>query len=359
MMIAARRGLGIAAACIVAAVASGVVASACTLDLDLRISCGDGYVDREAGEECDPADPDRAFENACAEIDRPMGKAACDEVACEIDRSFATCAVCGDGNIDEVAGEECEGSDFNGNLCPGNAGSLQCKSCKLDYSECRNCGNGIVEPELGEECDPRDALTLSTPRPCAGDETFPGIVSPYLGKPFASGTYRQCKDSCTWVRSECSYCGDDVLDDTPLRLDPFGDTILSQPEECDGNAFSEARLQASGVWTECATWENPLQPGEALEGLRPNVACVSPDATSTSSPPCYVPGLADSANHCCVRAGESCPAPGTAYAEAGLKCCYEYLHADEVAAGDDPCETVFTEGMIGLRVCRPFDLATE
>lgn len=350
-MLAARRGIGIAAACLVAAIASGAVSSACTLDLDLRISCGDGYVDVEAGEKCDPADPERAFEGACAEIDRRMGTARCDEITCEIDNSFETCAVCGDGHIDTVAGEECEGGDFNGQICPGDAGTLQCKGCKLDFSACRACGNGIVEQELGEECDPGEMLGLSTNRPCAGDSTFPGIVSPFQGdppKPYASGEYQTCRDNCKWNRTNCSYCGDGVLDDTPLQVDPFADANFSSPEECDGDAFSEARLQISNFWDECTSIPNPDAPGELLEGVRPNLRCNSMCIAGGGAP-----------DPCCVRAGEACPDPGTAYAEAGLRCCFEYLHADEIAAGGDPCETVFTGQMIGLRVCRPFGLATE
>ena len=352
-MVAARRGLGIAAACIVAAVASGAVASACALELDLPISCGDGYVDDEAGEECDPAVPE-SYESACEGTIRPFGTAACDPITCRVDSSPLTCHFCGDGEVDapEPALEECDGDNFNGDSCPGGAGVLRCTSeCKKDFSACDHCGNGVVEPDLGEECDPGETLTLSTPRPCAGDETFPGIVSPFQGeppKPFASGTYQQCKDNCTWVRSACSYCGDGVLDDTPLQIDPFADANFSQPEECDGDAFSESRLQLSNLWDECTNIPDPTEPGEVLGGVRPNLRCNSMCIAGGGAP-----------DPCCVRAGEACPSPGTPYAEAGLKCCYEYLHADEVAAGDDPCETVFTGGMIGLRVCRPFGLATE
>lgn len=360
MMIAARRGLGIAAACIVAAIASGAVASACTLDLDLRISCGDGYVDVEAGEECDPAVPG-SYESACEGTIRPFGTAVCDPITCEIDNSPLTCHFCGDGEVDapEPALEECDGNNFNGDSCPGGAGVLRCTNeCTKDDSACERCGNGIVEPEFGEECDPAEALSLSTPRPCAGDGISGGIASPFQGeppKPFASGTYQQCRDNCKWIRSACSYCGDGVLDDTPLQIDPFADANFSQPEECDGDAFSEARLQLSTRWETCNAIENPLEPGSFLEGVRPNLGCNAMCGAGASEPTC------------CVRAGEACPSPGTAYAEAEpvddndppLKCCWEHLHKDEIEAGADPCETVFTGEMIGLRVCRPFGLATE
>jgi hypothetical protein len=269
--------------------------------------------------------------------------------------------------VDAIAGEECDGENLDGQVCDGDAGTLACYPsthpefpCKFDRRACDNCGNGIVEPELGEECDPSDTPSLAQTRQCAGDGMSPGIASPFPGdppKPYASGTYQQCRENCKWNRSTCSYCGDGVLDVTPLLVDQFGDANPSQPEECDGDAFSQARLELSTRWEVCTTIENPHEPGTFLDGVRPNLGCNATCRAGAGSPTC------------CVRAGEACPSPGTAYAEAvleenglendpPLKCCWEYLHADEVAAGEDPCETVFTGDMIGPRVCRP-GLATE
>src|SRR5688572_22131081 len=163
--LALARGFGIATACLFGMLGAAAVNSACTLQLDISIACGDGYVDLEAGEECDPDDPDRAFESACGDIGRPQGTAQCDAATCEIENSFQICAFCGDGMIDGE--EQCEGSNLNGQVCPGDAGTLQCKDCKYDYSACQTCGDGD-DDDVGEECDP-SSLNLAMPQLCAGD----------------------------------------------------------------------------------------------------------------------------------------------------------------------------------------------
>jgi len=52
------------------------LAAACAFPLDDEIACGDAYVDRAAGEECDPQDPARGYEQACVGTTRPRGLAA-------------------------------------------------------------------------------------------------------------------------------------------------------------------------------------------------------------------------------------------------------------------------------------------
>lgn len=79
--------------------------------------CGDGVVDKDAGEECDDANND--------DHDNCTG--------CEK-------AYCGDG-IKNINTEECDGSDFGGSSCAsyrqGMEGSLVCSSdCTISYEHC-------------------------------------------------------------------------------------------------------------------------------------------------------------------------------------------------------------------------------
>lgn len=65
--------------------------------------------------------------------------------------------LCGNGVIDP--GEECDGSDLNGQSCQGlgfYGGIMVCGSnCQVDITDCSGrCGDGVIEP--GEECDTLD-----------------------------------------------------------------------------------------------------------------------------------------------------------------------------------------------------------
>lgn len=107
------------------------------------------------------------------------------------------CPYCGDSKID--AGEECDGTDLDGNECSDfenfNTGELKCKDCKFDTSGCSVvvCGNNIIDP--GEECDGSNW----------------GVISGCTDFDYTSGTLK-CVN-CKFDKSDCSSTKPDRCND--------------------------------------------------------------------------------------------------------------------------------------------------
>ncbi len=287
--------------------------------------CGDGFVDEAAGEECDPGVPE-SFEDACRNVTgRTFGVATCDPTTCEIIADIEQCAICGDDIADPFRGEECDGIDLRNEVCPGNAGTLRCADdCTFDMSDCEACGNGTVEEF--EECDFREQpggfgieLKCST------------IAFPIPNKPYTSGDVNMCTESCRWNRVRCGYCGDGEVDDNPI-IDDLG-TRLAEPEVCDGDRFATDAFDGFPEKTIC-----DAEAANTGLNLRPNLACnelcdglVVPEGGGPN---------------CCVAAGSPCPSPG-----AQRQCCFSYAHPE---LADDQCESpVLVDGTIGFPLCRP------
>lgn len=205
----------------------------CPFELQRGLSCGDGWWDPEF-EECDPRDPDQPWLDACREDGFMLTDAVCDPQTCTVRASEAECNVCGDGRAAGL--EECDGTDLREQTC---LGALSCDSdCRLDYSACEpDCGDGVV---LGdEECE------------FGVDGGFKNLAcsdyeSTAIGfdKPYASGTVGSCnKDTCTFGRNDCSFCGDGELD--PKYFDhiaPQG-TAEFPVEICDGDEVNPTVLE--------------------------------------------------------------------------------------------------------------------
>ena len=89
---------------------------------------------------------------------------------------------CGDGLINALIGEECEGSDLNGVTCESlgfDEGTITCSECKLVKTLCiKRCGNGMLES--GEACD--------------GDAGVPAC---------SDFGYISCSATCTVDRAHC------------------------------------------------------------------------------------------------------------------------------------------------------------
>jgi cysteine-rich repeat protein len=99
---------------------------ACDLDCTLR-TCGDGFVNTNAGEQCDPGTAG-GFTSAC--------------------NSNCTLSRCGDGITNTAAGEECDdGNISNEDWC-------------LSTCQYNRCGNGTID--AGEVCDDGNPLACGT-----------------------------------------------------------------------------------------------------------------------------------------------------------------------------------------------------
>ena len=164
------------------AAAGLLLSSGCLLELDKTVSCGDGYIHRPAGEECEPS-IESSFHNACREELRINQDGSCTE-ECKIDLS-ACFPDCGNGRLD--GNEECD---------PGS-------------SEPETGGLTGDEPQIGAE------LSCTQFDPPGG------------GDPYAGGILEVCQAGCTWDRSPCHHCGDGQVQESEI---------------CDGDLVDHARI---------------------------------------------------------------------------------------------------------------------
>ncbi|MBU1510374.1 DUF4215 domain-containing protein, partial [Myxococcota bacterium] len=115
-------------------------------------SCGDNFLD--PGEACDGT---ALPVTECTELGFYVqnGTISC-RSDCTIDTSVCS-LFCGDDVIQGGEGEQCEGTNLNGNDCTTqgySSGSLSCDAvtCRFDTTGCvSQCGNGILETVEG--CD--------------------------------------------------------------------------------------------------------------------------------------------------------------------------------------------------------------
>ncbi len=222
----------------------------CLTELPRRIACGDGFVDREAGEACDPADPQQRHLNACAEQGFSAGQAGCDPETCQVIVDNFQCAVCGDGKVE--GNEACDGPIRPANtICPDEARTIptcDLPTCQADFGSCPSCQNGLHEPN--EECDPVDPCDgiaassldcddddgppITVPTDCSELEVLAATVDKAA---YTRGSVNQadCQGVCRFSRQKCSFCGDGILD--PAHNDVgFGGQLFMRPaEQCEEN----------------------------------------------------------------------------------------------------------------------------
>ncbi len=218
--------------------------------------CGNGQIDAGAGEECDPPST-------------PTCDATCQRVP-----------ICGDGFTD--APEACDPPDGS--------------SCDVDCTPI-SCGNGQVEP--GEECEPPATATCD-----AGCQRVPSCGDGLIDAPEAcdppNGT--TCAADCSAI-----VCGDGVVEGGeecdpphPLTCDPTcqriaicGDGFVDLPEGCD---------PPNG--TTCADDCTPIVCGDGVvEGVE---ECDPPDGV-TCDPACLTIACDDSDGDGFCSSTDNCP----------------------------------------------------
>ncbi|MFH1332316.1 MAG: MopE-related protein [archaeon] len=182
-------------------------ALACLLDTSQCVApqpvCGNAIV--ESGEECDGSNLNG---QSCTSMGFAGGTLLC-EVDCSYDYSSCESVSCDNDNAAEP-GEACDGTDLDGRICQFfgfTGGTLECSNnCEFNFTKCNNyvCDNdGVAEP--GEVCDGDDLRDWT----CNDLDMF-------------TGGLLQCTDLCMFDRSECSLICDN-------------NNVAESGEECDGS----------------------------------------------------------------------------------------------------------------------------
>jgi hypothetical protein len=305
-----------------ALVAFAWLSPGCLIEIAPALSCGDGYVDLAAGEQCDPADPLRGFESSCVEAGMTPGKGGCDPETCQLVVSVEQCAVCGD-NIAEGA-EPCDGSDLRQPPC---ADAVCLDDCTFDLSLCPTCGNGQFDPEGDGECDASQLCRARAPehgerRSCLHPddplvteerscETLEVLAVGIDTRVYARGsvTLEDCQDQCVYSREDCDFCGNGLLEPQHDDLGASGNYFTRAPEVCEvGPAGDNPAAQQF-----CAQYCTPGQPNaRVLCEIECTGACTSFDLLYEGDPT-----LADPEDlGCCLAKGEPCGVAGQT-----LSCC--------------------------------------
>lgn len=124
----------------------------CTFDYSGCYACNDGVVNGPT-EECDMDNLGGYTCDTLPGYSFDGGTLTC-FTDCTFDTSGCTSNLCDNGNIDP--GEDCDGTDLNGETCVSqgfDGGTLVCTpgTCVFDTTNCYVCGDGAINP--GEECD--------------------------------------------------------------------------------------------------------------------------------------------------------------------------------------------------------------
>ncbi|MFH1545239.1 MAG: hypothetical protein ABIE23_04100 [archaeon] len=189
-------------------------------------TCGDGDVNANIGEECDPNSTDPAPFTYCSELDEgyPYGPTTClgpeagEDKKCKYDRT--QCAKCGDGIIQPIYGEVCDkGSppdiqmDLNDKNCETqgfDTGDLGCSSnCEsFDISNCDSTDPFCGDNEINRASEKCDGLDWGNVTACTDLDFAPG-------NKFDGGGPLSCyPNDCVFNTSLCYECGDGYCNPT-------------------------------------------------------------------------------------------------------------------------------------------------
>jgi cysteine-rich repeat protein len=148
--------------------------------------CGDGIVQTLLGEVCEGH---RSY--TCQTPVGYNGTTRC--TGCD----YSPCAPtewCGDGIVQAAAGEQCDGAQVSDCTIDGYGGTRSCQACAWGACVAREfCGDGIVQTAAGEQCDGGNMNGLT-----CGQAGF------YGGNLSCSSTCQPVTTSCTTAPSECT-----------------------------------------------------------------------------------------------------------------------------------------------------------
>lgn len=195
----------------------------CRFDIsgcEVQAVCGDGTISSPF-EHCDGANLNG---QTCLTLGFHGGTLGCDLFDCVFDTSScATFGRCGDGVIQSTYGEECEGTELQGESCEHlgyYGGLLRCgEDCRLDVTPCAEvgrCGDGIIQDGQQETCDGTNLGTTT----CDTLGYYEGDLA--------------CGQDCLFVTDNCvGRCGDGIIQSEHL-------------ETCDGADLGSATCLGFG-----------------------------------------------------------------------------------------------------------------
>ncbi len=190
--------------------------------------CGDGIIQTAYGEVCDGANLDG---DSCTNRDFHGGQLLCAPNCQSFNQdNCLTVGRCGDGVVQEVFAEQCDGANLNSKTCAllnYNGGTLTCLSdCTFDLTGCEGsgtCGDGDVQ-EAYEQCDGSNL----------NEQTCQSLG-------YYWGTLSCNTATCMFRTSNCrDYCGD-------------GNIQASYGEDCDGANLADQSCQSMGYYTGALT----------------------------------------------------------------------------------------------------------
>jgi cysteine-rich repeat protein len=244
--------------------------------------CGDGILGQT--EECDGTNFNG---DTCAQEGFTAGTLGCDPQGCFVTTDGCT-AACGDGVVDFATGEQCDGTDFDGETCedfglitPAAGGGLTCTdACQtVDTSGCDPavCGDGIQS--LGEECDDGNSVSgdgcsaTCTVEEC--DAAAALAVGTVTGDTTGGGTFLQSfctSDNSTPSQAFTFTNGSQNPGTLTVTLTSNGDQVVEIRSVCaDDESLQDCSSFESGTFANAS-----LQPGQS-------VTVLVEDNTSTAS----------------------------------------------------------------------------
>ena len=263
-------------------------------------NCGNGVVD--VPEDCDGPDLN---EESCVSRGFSGGQLSC-SASCVFDTASCSDA-CGNGMLDP--GEDCDGDALGEGDCATegySGGTLGCNpDCTYDTSECLDavCGDGMLQD--GETCDCGNEGSACTPAQL-GNLSCTALPAPSGGN-YSGGTLGCVPTTCTLDESECTACGNGIIDEgeTCDGAQLGGQTCQSQGFDAGTLACGPACTFNTGSCVTYVCGNGSCEPGED------SCSCASdcPDDPNSCGVPCQC-GLNGGNCWCdqaCLDFGDCCP----------------------------------------------------